>query len=155
MLLQNQNSFFIFFVYIFIHISANMSAFWLKFSQIILHTEISKQMYNWSFLFVVWHKPTLLPSTFKSACYRATCYRCLWCGVEVKPYKSFRINHPEYFNMMMIFIHKCLQFVLIVTTWFSKFFHSWCLLFNLTSFAHNIVQKVLHFCSVLIKPLQC
>ena len=55
---------FIFFVYIFIHISANMSAFGLKFSQMILHTEISKLMYNWSFLFVVLHKPTLLPSTF-------------------------------------------------------------------------------------------
>ena len=59
--------FFIFFVYIFIHIWANMSPFrfGLKFSQMILHTETSKLMYNWSFLFVVLHKPTLLPSTFK------------------------------------------------------------------------------------------
>ena len=56
--------FFIFFVYIFIYISANMSPFGLKFSQMILHTETSKLMYNWSFLFVVLHKPTLLPSTF-------------------------------------------------------------------------------------------
>ena len=54
----------IFFVYIFIHISANMSPFGLKFSQMILHTETSKQMCNWFFLFVVLHKPTLLPSTF-------------------------------------------------------------------------------------------
>ena len=30
----------------------------------ILHTETTKLMYNWSFLFVVLHKPTLLPSTF-------------------------------------------------------------------------------------------
>ena len=37
---------FIFFVYIFIHISANLSPFWLKFSQMILHTETSKLMYN-------------------------------------------------------------------------------------------------------------
>ena len=58
-------SLFIFFVYIFIHISANMSPFGLKFSQMILHTETSKLMYNWSFLFKVLHKPTLLPSTFK------------------------------------------------------------------------------------------
>ena len=57
--------------YIFIHISANMRPFGLKFSQIILHTETSKQMYNWSFLFVVLHKPTLLPSTFKAT--RAWC----------------------------------------------------------------------------------
>ena len=64
MLLQNQNSF-NFFVYIFIHISANMSLFGLKFSQMILHTETSKLMYNWSLLFEVLHKPTLLPSTFK------------------------------------------------------------------------------------------
>ena len=42
-----------------------MSPFGLKFSQMILHTETSKMMYNWSFLFVVLHKPTLLPSTFK------------------------------------------------------------------------------------------
>ena len=41
-----------------------MSPFGLKFSQMILHTETSKLMYNWSFLFVVLHKPTLLPSTF-------------------------------------------------------------------------------------------
>ena len=40
-----------------------MSPFRLKFSQMILHTETSKLMYNnWSFLFVVLHKPTLLPS---------------------------------------------------------------------------------------------
>ena len=51
--------------YIFIHISANMRLFGLKFSQMILHTETNKLMYNWSFLFVVLHKPTLLPSTFK------------------------------------------------------------------------------------------
>ena len=56
--------FFIFFVYIFIHISAHMSPFGLEFSQMILHTETSKLIYNWSFLFVVLHKPTLLPSTF-------------------------------------------------------------------------------------------
>ena len=31
----------------------------------ILHREKSKLMYNWSFLFVVLHKPTLLPRTFK------------------------------------------------------------------------------------------
>ena len=50
--------FFIFFVYIFIHISANMSPFGLKFSQIILHTETNKLMYNW-FSLLVLHKPTL------------------------------------------------------------------------------------------------
>ena len=44
-----------------------MSPFGLKFSQMILHTETSKLMYNWSFLFIVLHKPTLLPSTFNSA----------------------------------------------------------------------------------------
>ena len=55
--------FFIFFVYIFIYISANMSPFGLKFSQMILHTETSKLMYSWSFLFEVLHKPTPLPST--------------------------------------------------------------------------------------------
>ena len=41
-----------------------MSPFGLKFSQMILHTETRNLMYNWSFLFVVLHKPTLLPSTF-------------------------------------------------------------------------------------------
>ena len=35
-----------------------MSPFGLTFSQMILHTETSKLMYNWSFLFVVLHKPT-------------------------------------------------------------------------------------------------
>ena len=41
-----------------------MSLFGLKFSQMILHIETSKLMYNSFFLFVVLHKPTLLPSTF-------------------------------------------------------------------------------------------
>ena len=41
-----------------------MRPFGLKFSQMTLHTETSKLMYNLSFLFVVLHKPTLLPSTF-------------------------------------------------------------------------------------------
>ena len=59
--------FLIFFVYIFIHISAIMSPFGLKFSQMILHTETIKLMYNnWSFLFVVLHKQTLLPSTLNT-----------------------------------------------------------------------------------------
>ena len=44
-----------------------MSLFGLTFSQMILHTETSKLMYKWSFLFVVLHKPTLLPSTFNAA----------------------------------------------------------------------------------------
>ena len=57
---------FIFFVYIFIHNLANKSPFGLKFSQMILNTETSNLMYNWSFLLGVLHKPTLLPSTFKS-----------------------------------------------------------------------------------------
>ena len=56
--------FFIFLCLYFIQISANMSPCGLKFSQMILHTETSKLMYNWSFLFVVLHKPTFLPSTF-------------------------------------------------------------------------------------------
>ena len=55
---------FIFFVYIFIHNLANKSPFGLKFSQMILNTETSNLMYNWSFLFAVLHKRTLLPSTF-------------------------------------------------------------------------------------------
>ena len=55
-----------FFHFFSIHISANMSPFGLKISQMIFHTETSKRMYNWSFLFVVLHKPTLLPSTLKA-----------------------------------------------------------------------------------------
>ena len=42
-----------------------MSLFGLKFAQKILNTETSNLIYNWSFLFAVLHKPTLLPSTFK------------------------------------------------------------------------------------------
>ena len=41
-----------------------MSLFGLKFSQMILHTETGKLVYILSVLFVVLHKPTLLPSTF-------------------------------------------------------------------------------------------
>ena len=59
--------FFLFSLFILSFISQlNMSPFGLKFSQMILHTETSKLMYNWSFLFEVLHKPTVLPSTFKT-----------------------------------------------------------------------------------------
>ena len=61
----NASCSFIFFVYIFIHISANMSRIGLTFSQMILHTSTSKMMNNLPFLLVVLHKPTLWPSTFK------------------------------------------------------------------------------------------
>ena len=81
--------FLIFFVYIFIHISANMSLFGLKFSQMILHTETSKLMYNWSFLFEVLHKPTFLPSTFKrvySLDLMICCidWTCFWRKVDLR-----------------------------------------------------------------------
>ena len=46
-----------------------MSPFGLKFSQMILHTETSKLMYNWSFLCYILHKQTLLPSTFNKEYY--------------------------------------------------------------------------------------
>ena len=52
-----------------------MSLFGLKFSQMILHTETSKLVYNWSFLYVVLHKPTLLPSTFNKEDYSLSEYK--------------------------------------------------------------------------------
>ena len=63
-----------------------MSPFGLKFTQMILHTETSKLMYNWSFPFVVLHKPTLLPSTFNQL---TLFYEC-WCNGLLK-YVSFHI----------------------------------------------------------------
>ena len=57
---------FLFSLFIFSFIS---QLIWVRlgwnFHQMIFHTETSKLMYNWSFLFVVLHKPTLLPSNFK------------------------------------------------------------------------------------------
>ena len=57
--------FFLFSLFIFSFIS---QLIWVRLGwnfQMILHTETSKLMYNWSFLFVVLHKPTLLPRNFK------------------------------------------------------------------------------------------
>ena len=45
-----------------------------------IYTETSKLMYNWSFLFVVLHKPTLLPSTFNQL---TLFYEC-WCNGLLK-----------------------------------------------------------------------
>ena len=53
-----------------------MSLFESKFSQMILHTERSKLIYNWSFL--VLHKPTLLTSTFKVYLYTQNKYFDMW-----------------------------------------------------------------------------
>ena len=77
--------FYIFFVYIFIYISANMSPFGLKLSQMILHTETSKLMYNWFFLFVhvVLRKPTLFPSTFKPCFKTRPPSWIVACGIAV------------------------------------------------------------------------
>ena len=79
---------YIFFVYIFIHISANMSPIGLKFSQMIFHTETSKLVYNWSFLFVVLHKPTLLPSTFKLAMWLRIRYMNIICNSAIYTLES-------------------------------------------------------------------
>ena len=57
-----------------------MSPFGLKFSQMILHIETSKLMYNSSFLNVVLHKPTLLPITFNSPKQIRTI--CLWTMLD-------------------------------------------------------------------------
>ena len=74
---------FLFSVYIFIHISANMRPFGLKFLQMILDTNTSKRMYNWTFLFVVLHKPTLLPSTFKLSSRQCHCvHKCNIIGLS-------------------------------------------------------------------------
>ena len=64
-----------------------MSPFGLKFSQMILHTETSKLMYNWSFLFLVLHKPTFLPRqgenvNVPSKHINASVY---WCGTMWRP----------------------------------------------------------------------
>ena len=87
---------FIFFVYILIHNLANKSLFGLKISQMILNTETNNLMYNWSFLFAVLHKPTLLPSTFN------TCHH-LTKGAMLST-KVWR--HQKYFfSIFMIFFH--------------------------------------------------
>ena len=64
-----------------------MSPFGLKFSQMILHTETSKLMYNASFLFVVLHKPTLLPSTFNEVQYTVN-HRLGWIWIEISILKA-------------------------------------------------------------------
>ena len=79
-------------IHIFIHISANMTPFGLKFSQMILHTETRKLMYNWSFLFVVLHKPKLLPSTFNwvSAGQHGSIIHCqfvMYIGSTIHPHR--------------------------------------------------------------------
>ena len=67
-----------------------MSPFGLKFSQMILHTETSKLMYNWSFLFEVLHKPTLLPSTFK-VCYMVP-LKCDRRWIEKQPFLEKKLT---------------------------------------------------------------
>ena len=58
--------FFLFSLFIFSFISQLISVrLGWNFWQMILNRETCKLMYNWSFLCVVLHKPTLLPSTFK------------------------------------------------------------------------------------------
>ena len=60
----------------------------------ILHTETSKLMCNWSFLFVVLHKPTLLPSTFNLFLTHSLTYFWLllkpWSQIPLRtPYERF------------------------------------------------------------------
>ena len=59
--------FFLFSLFIFSFISQviGVRLGWNFHKWFSMDTETSKLMYNWSFLFVVLHKPTLLPSTFK------------------------------------------------------------------------------------------
>ena len=99
-------------VYIFIHISANMSPFGLKFSQMILHTETSELMYNWSFIFVVLHKPTLLPSAFNQhtpACTLRSSSQCLLSVQLVKIHnngnRAFSASAPVLWDSLLININ--------------------------------------------------
>ena len=73
-----------------------MSLFGLKFSQMILHTETSKLMYNQSFLFEVLHKPTLLPNTFNINVFFYPLLPCTWginisVGYLTTPHQSIEI----------------------------------------------------------------
>ena len=119
---------FILFIYIYIHISANTSPFGLKFSQMILHTETSKLMYNWSFLFVVLHKPTLLPSTFNES-RNGWLGNCLWKefipfhygSVEEGDHKSSSVRRPLYICPSPR-IASCIQEVRIQKRWMR---HHW------------------------------
>ena len=99
--------FFICFVYIFIHISANMSPFGLEFLQMILHTETSKLMYSWSFLFVVLHKPTLLPSTFNYEAHLKNTKGCLCLrGVNAVIVKSQKVNFQTSQKLLIEHLHE-------------------------------------------------
>ena len=56
-----------------------MSLFGLKFWLMILHTETSKLMYNWSFLFVVLHKQHSYPFiTFKTTIFFSFYFLFWW-----------------------------------------------------------------------------
>ena len=69
-----------------------MSMFGLKFSEMSLHTETSKLMYNLLFLFVVLHKPTLLPSTFNFViCFLLEKIYCVY------KYYNFSLNDYKYY----------------------------------------------------------
>ena len=72
-----------------------MSPFALKFSQMILHTETSKLMYNRSFLFEVLHQPTLLPSTF-NVWYIIFFYIKLHSVYVQMPHKYYRFSLERY-----------------------------------------------------------
>ena len=58
---------FIFFVYIFIHISDNVSRIVSKFSPMILHASTKKLKYQSILPLIVLHKATLCTSTFKAS----------------------------------------------------------------------------------------
>ena len=71
--------FFLFSLFIFSFISRLMwvRLGWNFHTQMILHTETSKLMYNWSFLFEVLHKLTLLPSSMdNNKSYKYCYYAC-------------------------------------------------------------------------------
>ena len=89
-----------------------MSPFGLKYSQMILHAETSKLMYNWSFLFEVLHKPTLLPSSFntKISAVHLSIIVCKWTRYLAKwSPKSCTItcwHHQNYDFLIILFLYK-------------------------------------------------
>ena len=66
-------------------------------------------MYNWSFLFVVLHKPTLLPSTFKSKCFCSLFKLSMSSEVNVSRNTCIRSRLATHVAHCFTIVHKLVE----------------------------------------------
>ena len=80
-------------------------------------------MYNWSFLFVVLHKPTLLPNTFNHTIHWFHIYLCYILQARIQIHDLYGLANLWWSQQLYIF--RTLSYSLNKKEWICSLFKEW------------------------------